>query len=315
MFKSKYRPILGVDISSTAVRILELSSTGSQVTVSAYGCSELPDKAMVGHAIQNKDQVACCIKKILNTSSFSSKQAACAIPDALVISKIIQMNHDVTHRDIEALVITEAEQAIPYPIHDINLDFNVLGPSAKKAAMLDVLMVATRAEHVQQRMAVLTLAGLEPALVDVESYAVERAAPFMLVGLPMNLDKKNILILDIGDEYTHLFVLQGMRLVLFHEVCLDARQLTHPIHESMLLPFQRAVHFFFITEQVAVDYILLAGRSAMLPGLSDRLQALLNIPTGVVNPFRHPNTVSNQFIEDAPMLMKAWGLSLPQGGY
>ena len=218
MFKSKYRPLLGVDISSTAVRILELSLSSSHYAVRAYGHVALPDNAVLGHAIQNRAVVASCIKKILTMAPFSSRQAACAIPDALAISKIIQINVGLNQHEIEALVIVEAKHHIPYPINEINLDFNVLGPSSKNTAMLDVLMVATKAEHVQHRMDVLMLAGLEPLLVDVESYVVERAVPFMVAGLPIDSDKKNIAILDIGESLTHLFVFQGMKLIFSREI-------------------------------------------------------------------------------------------------
>ena len=91
MFKSKRRPLLGVDISSTAVRILELSKTGHHYTVAAYASTALPDNAILDHHIKNKDAVVACIKTTLNMAPFSSKQAAVAIPDALAISKIIQI--------------------------------------------------------------------------------------------------------------------------------------------------------------------------------------------------------------------------------
>ena len=176
-------------------------------------------------------------------------------------------------------------------------------------------MVATKAEHVQHRMDVLMLAGLEPMLVDVESYVVERAVPFMVAGLPMDSDKKNVAILDIGESLTHLFVFQGMKLIFSREILFDGHQLMPPLDETMLLPIRRVMHFFSTTEHVLVDYVLLAGRYAMLPDLAELLQSQLNTPTYLANPLVNMCRLNEPLIQDAPLLIKAVGLAVGQLGY
>ena len=225
LFKSKHRSILGVDISSTSVKILEVSSSGDQYCVEWYGSAILPENAMEGNIVKNVDAVASTIKKLIANAQFSSRLVALAVPDSSAISKIIQVNDGLSDQEIEEVVVTEADKYIPYPIDEINIDFNVLGHSAKNAAMLDVLIVASRAENVSNRVEVITRAGLDAKIVDVESYAVERVTQLLKSELPAGGEKKNIAIIDIGAVYTHLFVLHGMKIIFSREEEFGGRQL------------------------------------------------------------------------------------------
>lgn len=313
-FKTQHYPVLGVDISSTAVRLLELSPEGQGHAVTAYAIAQLPTQTIDGHTIQDIGVVASTIKNLLTTASFSTSQAAFAIPDALAISKIIQINPGLCHQEIEALVMVEAEHSIPYPLRDIYLDFNVLGPSSQNKSMQEVLMVATRSLHVQHRMNAITLAGLKTVLVDVESYAIERAVSRMVSDLPCDIDKKNIVVLEVESESTHVFLLQSSGFITSREFAFDEEQTTAPFHESILLNLRCALQFFSVTSLLTVDYIILAGFHARHLGLLQNLQMHLNIPIVIANPLAHMNhsnqVNSHRIEEDAPVLIKALGLAL-----
>ena len=318
LFKSQHCPILGVDISSTAVRILELSIDGVGHAVRVYAIAPLPIQTIDGHTIQQIEVVASTIKKLLTTAPFFSTQAACAIPDALAISKTIQINAGLCHQAIEALVMAEAARFIPYPLSDVYLDFTVLGPWSQNNAKHEVLIVASRSGHVQERVDVLTLAGLEPVLVDVESDVVERTVSRMVSQLPRGSEKKTIVILEIEDESTHLFLLQEMRVISAREAAFDGGQLTASFYDSVLLNLRSGLQFFSVTSLSSIDYILLAGRHARRAGLSHQLQQHLNIPIAIANPLGHMNhssqVDSHKIIDDAPLLMRALGLALRSGG-
>ena len=331
------------------MEILEISSTNDQHRVEGYGSASLPENAMEGSVIKDAEAVANTIKALLVKSNISCKHAAVAVPDSSAISKVIQINDGLSEQEIEELVIMEADKYIPYPIDEVNIDFNVLGPSLKNSAMLDVLIVASRAENVTSRVDVITLAGLEPKIVDVESYAVERAAQLLASELPAGGEKKNIAIIDIGAVYTHLFVLHGMKMIFSREEEFGGKQLINsvvqhygistseallgieqgnlpedytnellqPFRESIVLQTKRALQFFFSTSQYTyVDYILLAGGVARQPGLAQLLQEHINIPTSVVKPFDRMDLakgVERDIItRDSPMLMVACGLALRQ---
>ncbi|RUQ89453.1 type IV pilus assembly protein PilM [Legionella septentrionalis] len=347
LFKPKHHRILGIDISSSSVKILEISANGDQFCVEAYGRIALPEGAMEGVNIKNVDVVAGSIKKLLTTEHFNCKQAALAVPDSTAISRMIQVNEGLRDEEIEELVTIEADKYIPYPIEEINLDFNILGPSTKNSAMLDVLIVASRAENVNNRVAAVTKAGLEAKIVDVESYVIERTARLFVPELPAGGSNKIVAIIDIGEVYTHFFILYGMKIIFSREEEFGGKQLMEaivqrygmkieearaameqdalpaefkseilqPFKESILLQVKRGLQFFFSTSRhTFVDYILLAGGIAKYSDIAQLLQEHINIPTSIANPFSRMNfskNVSREKIEqDAPRLLVACGLAL-----
>nr|WP_238400341.1 type IV pilus assembly protein PilM [Legionella bononiensis] len=347
LFKPKHRSILGIDISSAAVKILEISGSGDQLCVEGYGRQSLPPNALDGNVIKDVEAVANTIKKLISSARLNCKQVALAVPDSAVISKVVQINDGLTDMEMEELVVIEADKYIPYPIDEINLDFEILGHSAKNSAMLDVLIVASRAENVNSRVEAITRAGLEAKIVDVESYAVERAAQQLSSELPAGGQDKIVAIIDIGANYTHLFVLHGMRLIFSREEKFGGMQLIEaiaehynmsseqaliakeegklppdfesevlePFKEMVLLQIKRTLQFFYSTSQHGfVDHILLAGGLARQAGLANLIQEQLGVSTTVANPLSHMSFGKMVNLEsinnDAPALMVACGLAL-----
>ncbi len=347
LFKPKQRSILGIDITSTAVKILEISFSGEQYRVDGYGSIALPDDAMEGGLIKDVDAVAGSIKKLLLIAHLNCKQAALAVPDSSAISRIIQINDGLTDDEIEELVVMEADKYIPYPIDEINLDFEVLGPSSKNTAMLDVLIVASRAENVNNRVEAVSRAGLEVKIVDVESYAVERATQLLSTEFPAGGVNKIVAVIDIGATNTHLFVLHGLKIIFTREEEFGSKQLVdavrqrygmeikeartavengtlpedyedevlQPFKESILLQVKRALQFFFSTSNYTfVDFILLAGGVAKLSDLAQLVEDHLNIPTKIASLFEHMDVskmVSREKLNsESPGLLVACGLAL-----
>lgn len=347
LFKPKHRSILGIDISSSAVKILEISGSPEQLIVEGYGRELLPPNALDGNIIKDVEVVASCIKKLYDRSRLTCKQVALAVPDSAVISKIVQINDGLNDEEMEELVVIEADKYIPYPIDEINLDFEILGHSAKNSAMLDVLIVASRAENVNSRVEAVARAGLEAIVVDVESYAVERAVQQLTEELPAGGQDKIVAVIDIGANYTHLFVLHGMKLIFSREEKFGGIQLIEaisehykmpleqalqakeqgtlaedyetevlePFKEMVLLQIKRTLQFFYSTSQHGfVDHILLAGGVARQDGLAVLIQEQLGVTTTVANPLSHMSLGKMINLEsinnDAPALMVACGLAL-----
>lgn len=241
LFRPKHQSVLGIDISSSAVKILEISGSGEELCVDGYGREALPPFALDGNLIKDTEAVANCIKKVLLRSRLTSKNAALAVPDSVVISKVVQINDGLNDQEMEELIVIEADKYIPYPIDEINLDFEILGHSAKNSAMLDVLIVASRAENVQRRVEAAVLAGLTPIIVDVESYAVERAALQLAKDLPASGHDKIVAIIDIGTRFCHLFVLHGMKLIFSREEKFGSMQLIEAIAERYKMTPEQAM--------------------------------------------------------------------------
>ncbi len=282
--RKKPESILGIDFRSTSIQILELSGSHGQYCVEGYT------------AIAPLDTDAIKALKL------SSKKAVIAVPDSSTISKIIQINASVQEQDLEEWVIMEAEKFIPYPLDDINIDFNQLGPSLNNAEHLDVLVVACRSECVNQRVEAIQRLGLVVQIVDVESYAIERAASAL---------GNNIALFDIGESYTRYFVFNGKKIIFSREEAVGLGALP-----ELLLPLiKRALQFFFsINHDGTIAQILLSGDLASIPGLTQCVYEALGIPTQIANPFIHmtfATALIKQIVaNDAPQLMVACGLAL-----
>ena len=345
--RSKHSSILGIDISSTSVKILEIVSDGDHHCVVAYSRSLLPEGAMDGNVIQDGEALTCCIKKAMADLSTPCHQVALAVPEASTISKVIQINNSLRPQEMEEAVAIAAEQFMPFPTDAINIDFNIVGPSSKNPMMLDVLMVASKAMHVTQRVDAISRAGLLARIVDVESFALERAAALLVADLVPDGKNNTIAIMDIGAISTHLYVLHGMQIIFSREEAFGSQPLITAVrqrynlsqqeaiaaieqgilseneneeiiasfNESVSLNAKRALHFFFSTSQYkCVDHLILAGGVAKQPGLSQLLQKNVSIPCHIANPFSTMNfakNVNRQIItRDAPQLLVACGLAL-----
>lgn len=346
LFKPKHRSLLGVDISSTSVKMIEISSNKDQYTVKGYGSLVFPEHVMDGVNI-NVDAVAASIRQLMASERFSCKDVALAVPDSSTISRIIQINEGLNDDEIEELVVMEADKYIPYSLDEISLDFQVLGPSSKNTAMLDVLLVASKVENVNHRVEAVTHAGLEVKIVDVESFAVERAAKWIASDMPEGGINKIVAIVDIGAVHIHFFVLHNLKLIFSHEEEFSGKQLIQaiaqeygikleeaiaaiehgtlskdyqnkilqPFQKTVLLQVKRGLQFFFSTGQyTTVDQIVLAGGVARYPNIVQLLQEQINIPTTIANPFVNMNVARNvnpeKLKNDAPSLMIACGLAL-----
>lgn len=296
--RQKPRSILGVDFSSTSIKILELSGSQAQHCVEGYAQTPFP---------QNLNAIVTSIKTLLSNSNFSSKQAIIAVPDSSVFSKVIQIKSCVDEQDLEEWVLMEAGKYIPYALEDINLDFNVLGPSPNHSEWRDVLVVASRTENVNQRLETMKSAGLEIQIVDVESYAIERA-----VRLSFPIDQgKNIAFFDMGRLYTRCFVFNGGRFIFSHEDVVGESTLP----ELLLQQLKRALQFFFSTSHhQSIDQIVLTGNLERFPNIAQFFYENLGISTHITNPFTQMTYatlgIQETIKKAAPQLMVACGLAL-----
>lgn len=347
LFRSKSHSILGVDIASNSVKILEISVHGQQYCVQGYAQIGLPENALDGTEIKEIDLVAECIQQIVSSTAFSCKKVALAVPDSSTISRVLQVNEGLSEDEVEEIVIMEADKYLPYSIDEINLDFEILGPSAKNSAVLDVLLVASKAENVNTRVEAVLRAGLEAKVVDIESFAIERTAALLVPTLLTDGSNKIVAMIDIGDHYTHFYILHGLKTIFSHEEEFGNDQLLgliqqryglsmeeavnafdqntlpedfqtavlNPFLELILLQVKRGLQFFFSSGQYTrVDAIFLAGKVGKYTEIATLTQDNTNIPTRIANPFQtmslSKSVVREQLMADAPELLIACGLAL-----
>lgn len=347
LFKKSNQPLLGIDISSTAVKLLELKRQGSRYRVESYAVEPLPPNAVVEKVITDETAVANAIRAAVKRSGTKLKQAAAAVPASLAISKTIAMPANLDDREMAAQIALQADQHVPYPLEELNFDFQVLGPSEHNPDEVDVLLVASRSENVDARVAVLEAAGLKPRVIDVESYAMENAFSLLAEQLPGGIQDRAIAMADVGATMTTLTIIENGQTIYTREQIFGGRQLTEEImrryglsyeeagrakrqgglpdsyEEEVLEPFKeamaqqvsRALQFFFsASRHNRVDHIVLAGGCAAIAGAAEAIQEATDTPTTVANPFSAMAVASSirpqRLAEDAPALMVACGLAL-----
>ena len=188
MFLSRKKPpLIGLDISSTSVKLMELSKTGSSYRIEGIGVEPLPANAVVEKNVAEVESVGESVKRALAKSKVKSKNCAIAVSGSSVITKKITMPASLSEDEMEGNIQLEADQYIPYPLEEVNLDFHVLGESENNPETVDVLLAACRSENVDDRVAAVELAGLTPKIVDIEAYTVETVFSAMAAHLPEDM--------------------------------------------------------------------------------------------------------------------------------
>ena len=345
--RKKAQRVLGIDISSTAVKLLELSRAGDRYRVDSYGVEPLPAEAVVEKNINDVEAVGDAIARLVSRTRPGVKQAAVAVAGSAVITKVIEMDASLSEDDMETQIKAEADQYIPFPLDEVRMDFQVLGPVEGSPERAEVLLAASRTENVEMRTDALEIGGLQDRFVDVEAYAMERAFQLVQPHLPNAEELETVAIFDIGATMTTLNVLHEGRTAYTREQLFGGKQLTEEIqrrygismeeaglakktgelpddYESEVLePFKdavvqqvnRSLQFFYGSTQFnEVDHILLAGGSASIAGLPELIQEKIGASCSVANPFVDmtlSNKISgNAIASDAPALMIACGLAL-----
>ncbi|MDZ4203064.1 MAG: pilus assembly protein PilM [Gallionella sp.] len=347
--KTTTPPLIGVDISSSSVKMLELSEvpkTGGYI-VERYAIELLPKDAVTDGNINNLDAVSECLQRAWKRLGSRIKNISMALPAAAVITKKILLPAGMREEDLEYQVESEANQYIPFALDEVNLDFQVIGPAPGNPDEVEVLLAASRKANVEDRVAAAQAAGLKAVVVDVEPYAAETAFEQIRAQLPDGAVDKCVALIDIGAGVMNVNVLRNGQSVYSRDQQLGGDQLTQqiqamfgltaeqaeaakrngglpdnyesdvlsPFRENVVMEIARALQFFFTSTQYnEVDYIVLGGGCAVLPGLDDAVATRTQVSTMVANPFAMMTLSSRikprQLQADAPALIIACGLAM-----
>ncbi|MCE1172116.1 pilus assembly protein PilM [Azovibrio restrictus] len=347
-FNPKARSLLGLDICSSAVKMVELSSTGrDEFRVERYTIEVLPKDAVADGNIADLEAVQEGVRRAWKRMATSTRNVAMALPASAVISKKIIVPAGMRDDELEVLVESEANQYIPFSIDEVNLDYQVIGPAPSAPDELEVLIAASKKERVEDRLAVAEAAGLKVLVMDVESYATLSAFELVARQLPMDESAPIVALVDVGMNVMKLTVLRNGQQVYAREQAFGGGLLTQDIvrrygmnygeaeaakraanlpedYESELLPqfmdnlaleVSRALQFFFTSTQFnKVDHIVLAGGCASIPGIDELVATRTQVNTIVANPFAgmmlSDRVRAKNLLADASSLMAACGLAL-----
>jgi len=337
---------MGLDIGSSSIRLLQLSRHGSSYRIDHFAIEPLPQGVIVEKSVQDIEAISGAIQSAVRNSGSNSKFCAVAVSGSAVFTKAISLPANLAEADIESQVQIEANQYIPYPLDEISLDFEVLGPSPRNADMMDILLAASKNENVESRQDALESLGLKASVVDVESFAVANA--FELIREREGIrSTETVGIFDIGHDLSTLLILRNGRVIYTRDHPFGGNQLIEEItrrydmtpeqakfflrgepgpenfEDEVLEPFMlnvvhqisRALQFYSSSAEFSnIRTMFLAGSMASIRGLADVVEQELGIKTGIADPVSGleiaPSVAVAALTRNSPNLMVAMGLAL-----
>jgi type IV pilus assembly protein PilM len=314
------KPVVGLDIGSSAVKAVELKPIGKGYRVTAYGSAPVPPDSIVDGAIIDSTAVADAIRRVFeNNKDFKTKDVCASLSGNAVIVKKITLPV-MTQTELDESIYWEAEQYIPFDIQDVNLDYQILDPGTgpDSRGSMEVLLVAAKKEKIGDYTSVIAQAGKTPVVVDVDAFALQNAYE-----ANYGLDRaKVVVLLNAGASAININILQGEQSVFTRDISMggntyteavqkeldlpfesaeqlkkgvavngatveDAHPVLHAITENVLLEIQKTFDFFKATASSdRIDRIILSGGASRVHGFRDMLCDRFGVPVEDFDPFR-----------------------------
>lgn len=348
LFSRESAPLLGIDISSSSVKLVELGRDKVGALVLERCAIEPLERGWVSDGnIEKFDEVAEALRRLVKKSATRTKNVALALPPSAVITKKITLPDGMSDQELEVQVESEANQYIPFSIDEVSLDFCVVGPSKNSPGDIDVLIAASRREKVQDMQGLAEAAGLKAVILDIESHASRLAASRLIAALSNQGADTMVALFEIGGLTTSMQVIRNDEVLYDRDQAFGGAQLTQlivrqygfsaeeaeskkrsgdlpedymsavlrPFVETMAQEIGRTLQFFYTsTPHNRVDHILLAGGSAPLMGLTEAVTQSLSVACSVVNPFDGMEIGSavrmKKMAREAPSYLTSCGLAM-----
>ncbi|MEX2178817.1 MAG: type IV pilus assembly protein PilM [Gemmatimonadaceae bacterium] len=335
---------VGLDIGSGLIKVAVIDHSRKQPELTKVAIQPLVQDAIVEGEVMDPGVVAEAIQAALSAAGVKSKKVVAAVGGRDVIIKPIQIER-VKEQQARELMRWEAEQHVPFDMESVELDFQILDPDDDGLEM-KVLLVAAKRELVEARMRVLTDAGLEPVLVDVDAFALHNAFELNYPDAMQGM----VALLNIGHDVTNINILEDGVPILTRDLTLGTRHIRESLQrerglgveesEALLRSFDRSPHVDAVLETrgeefavgieravaflasntrngAAVSAVYTCGGGARIPGLTVTLAARLRLAVELANPLASL-TVRDGALADyvtdeiAPLLMLPIGLALRQ---
>ncbi|MCB1152025.1 MAG: type IV pilus assembly protein PilM [Deltaproteobacteria bacterium] len=344
MFLSRSKSVLGLDIGSSSIKVLELKETKTGYQLVNFGIEPLPPETIVDSTIMNAPAVVSAIRKLLDSNQIKAKDVATSVSGHSVIIRKITLPL-MTDEEIASNIQWEAEQYIPFDINEVNIDYQRLDAVSEDQGSQDVLLVAVKKDMVNDYVAVINEAGLNPVVMDVDAFCVQNMYE---INYEMQRGKV-IALVNIGAGVININIVRNGSSVFTRDMSIGGNHYTEEIqkqfglsfeeaealkvsgdpqkqnqldeimrnlHSAIALETQRSLDFFVATSSMGqISKVFLSGGCAKNKGLSETIERQVGIPVEVVNPFNNieinPNKFDMEYIQDvAPMCGVVVGLAL-----
>lgn len=230
LFSRQSAPLLGIDISSSSVKLVELGRDKAGSLVLERCAIEPLERGWITDGnIEKFDEVAEALRRLVKKSGTRTKNVALALPPSAVISKRITLPGGMSEQELEVQVESEANPYIPFSLDEVSLDFCVIGPSKNAPGDVDVLIAASRREKVQDRQGLAEAAGLKPVVVDIESHASRLAAGRLIEALPNKGVDSMVALFEVGALTTSMQVIRNEEVLYDRDQAFGGAQLTQLI--------------------------------------------------------------------------------------
>ena len=348
LFSRQPAPLLGIDISSSSVKLVELGRDKAGALVLERCAIEPLERGWITDGnIEKFDEVAEALRRLVKKSGTRTKNVALALPPSAVITKRISLPGGMTEQELEVQVESEANQYIPFSLEEVSLDFCVIGPTKNSPGDVDVIIAASRREKVQDRQGLAEAAGLKPVILDIESNAARLATGRLIEALPNKGVDALVALFEVGALTTSMQVMRNDEVLYDRDQAFGGAQLTQlivrqygfsteeaeakkrsgelpddyqsavlrPFVESLAQEIGRALQFFFTsTPYNRIDHILMAGGSASLPGLVEAVSQQTGCACSLANPFDGMEIGSSvrlkKMAREAPSYLTSCGLAM-----
>ena len=347
MFGLDTSPIVGLDLGASGVKIMSLVKDNENIKVASYAIVPLDPGAIVERNILKIEEVTSAIKMAIHKAKVTTKKTSLALGSAMSITRVVEFGKELNDKEIGEEITMSSDRYIPYPLHEVNMDYQVIGPNATSNDLVDVLLVATKKEIVDNLTEIIEDTGLKPEVVNLDCYALGGAFELVYNKLPNSGKDKVIAIFDVGATSTNFIVMRNKRVIYTRDQAFGSQQLIDEVQNNygldysealtaikyedlpkdyeteILEPFKltvaqqvnRSCEFFYSAgDYKTVDYIFITGGCSTLLGIDVAIQQKLGIKTFIANPFAEiildPSIDAKEFKYDSARLMMCCGLAL-----
>ncbi|HSE40725.1 MAG TPA: type IV pilus assembly protein PilM [Acidobacteriota bacterium] len=346
----KPKDLVGLDIGSHSIKLVEFKQRGKNFELVSFGIQPLPPDSIVEGAIMDSSAVADAIDSLFVNNNVKRTEVATSVSGGSVIVKKISLP-TMSEGELSESIRWEAEQYIPFPIDEVNLDHKILRTTAGQGGMMDIILVAVKKDMIGFYANVITQAGKRPLVVDVDSFAMQNA--FELNYKSDVRSDEVIALINVGASLINMNIIQGEISLFTRDIGTGGNLYTETIQrelnlsrdnaenikkgiptdgiepssaasiiqgvtEDIAVDVQRTLDFFKATStEERIDRIYIAGGSAKIPGLQQYFREKFNAPTELLNPFKNiklTNIDADYLHEVAPVATVAVGLALRKAG-
>lgn len=347
MFLSKKSPLVAIDIGSSSIKLVQLTEfKEGQYELTRFGMMPLDEECIVEGAIKKPELVADALKNLIKAEKIQSRYAVSAVAGEAVFIKKIKVPV-MSEEELSAKITQEAEQYIPFDIDDVALDFQILGAvdtdkdeesenseesesaddsqdndeqkedSNEEGEMMEALLVAVQKEVIDERTDILLEAGLKPAIIDLDVFALMNAAQLTTDLSTMG----TIALIDLGDSFTHINIIQDGTMGYTRDIPIGGGYLTSMLMSKFQIPFkqtldikrgkfssdikeeevvevivraykkvlaevQKSFEYFSTLSDHKIERVLLCGGGSMIRGLDGFFADYLKMPVEILDPMQ-----------------------------